>query len=257
MQARFRSHIRSNVARLRIAAHLRHQWLGALALFLVLTGGTAYALAGSNTVFSDDIVNGEVKAPDVATNAVGTAELQNNGVLSTDVRDETLAGGGLAAADLRTGSAGSSEVANDSVTGAEVAEGTLGEVPSAVNAKLGGSGLWLGGASCDPTTDAYITCEDFTFDLPVATHFLVVASLNIADLLGDNKGECRIGTSATGGLPGTEVTADDLGHDGSAQLTTVTPTVGPGAVGVGVECRQTAGDLFLNHIQLSAYALAP
>src|SRR6266545_4169132 len=37
-----------------------------LALFLVLTGGTAMALQGHNTVFSDDIVNGQVKEADVA-----------------------------------------------------------------------------------------------------------------------------------------------------------------------------------------------
>ena len=46
-------------------AHLRQQWLGALAVALVLTGGTAYALDGSNTVFSDDIVNGEVRTADI------------------------------------------------------------------------------------------------------------------------------------------------------------------------------------------------
>jgi hypothetical protein len=42
----------------RISEHLRSNVVGYLALFLVLTGGTAYALDGSNTVFSDDIVNG-------------------------------------------------------------------------------------------------------------------------------------------------------------------------------------------------------
>jgi hypothetical protein len=36
-------------------------------LFLVLGGGSAYALSGSNTVFSDDIVNGQVKTQDLAT----------------------------------------------------------------------------------------------------------------------------------------------------------------------------------------------
>ena len=36
-----------------------------LGLFLVLSGGTAVALTGSNTVFSDDIVNGQVKGVDV------------------------------------------------------------------------------------------------------------------------------------------------------------------------------------------------
>lgn len=49
----------------KLFAHLRRQWMGALALFLVLTGGSAYALAGHNTVFSDDIVNGEVKQADL------------------------------------------------------------------------------------------------------------------------------------------------------------------------------------------------
>ncbi len=34
--------------------------IATLALFLVLTGGTAVALKGSNTVFSDDIVNDQV-----------------------------------------------------------------------------------------------------------------------------------------------------------------------------------------------------
>jgi hypothetical protein len=38
----------------------------AIALFVAIGGGSAYALTGSNTVFSDDIVNGEVKSPDLA-----------------------------------------------------------------------------------------------------------------------------------------------------------------------------------------------
>ena len=31
----------------------------------MLTGGTAYALDGSNTVFTDDLVNGDVKVADI------------------------------------------------------------------------------------------------------------------------------------------------------------------------------------------------
>lgn len=65
-----------------------------LALFLVLSGGTAVALTGSNTVFSDDIVDNQVK--------------------SVDVRNDTLTGGGL--------------------TGADVKESSLGRVPQAGNA---------------------------------------------------------------------------------------------------------------------------
>jgi hypothetical protein len=80
----------------RIRAYLSQHHLALVALFLVLSGGTAYALSGSNTVFSDDIVNGEVKSIDV----------QDNGVATADVRDDSLTGGGLAAADLRPGSVG-------------------------------------------------------------------------------------------------------------------------------------------------------
>ena len=75
-------------------------------LFLMLTGGAAYA---ANTVFSSDIVDDQVR--------------------SVDVRDDTLAGGGLTAADLRAGSVGSSEA--DGLRGADIAESTLGQVPDA------------------------------------------------------------------------------------------------------------------------------
>ena len=81
----------------RLLKNLR-EWSGVIALFLVLAGGTAYA---ANTVFSSDIVNGEVKIADIGPGAVATSE----------VLDDTLAGGGLAAADLRSGSVGPAEAA--------------------------------------------------------------------------------------------------------------------------------------------------
>ena len=62
MSARIRDHIRSNV-------------IGYVALFFALSTGSAVALSGSNTVFTDDIVDNHVR--------------------SEDVRDDTLAGGGL------------------------------------------------------------------------------------------------------------------------------------------------------------------
>jgi hypothetical protein len=55
MVAAFRSHVRQNV-------------VGYIAIFLVLGGSSAYALAGHNTVFSDDIVNHQVKTRDLAKN---------------------------------------------------------------------------------------------------------------------------------------------------------------------------------------------
>jgi len=70
-----------------VASHIRNQWAGFLALFLVLTGGIAYA---ANTIGSTDIINNEV--------------------YGADVRDDSLAGGGLGHVDLKAGSVRSSEV---------------------------------------------------------------------------------------------------------------------------------------------------
>ena len=92
-------------------AHLRRQWMGGLALFLVMTGGTAMALPGTNTVLSDDIVNGEVKTADIS---------DTDGVRTADVRNDNLTGGGLAAVDLRSGSVGNTEIADAGVRSAEV-----------------------------------------------------------------------------------------------------------------------------------------
>lgn len=86
----------------KFGSHLRDQWMGALALFLVLTGGTAYA---ANTVFSTDIANNEV--------------------YGIDIRDDTLEGGGLGHVDLKPGAVRSSEVANNSLTGADIRDHAL------------------------------------------------------------------------------------------------------------------------------------
>ena len=73
MRKRLRSHLTfANVA-------------SGIALFVALGGGTAVALNGSNTVFSDDIVNGEVKTPDLATGAVTAPKLGCKGNSTADV----------------------------------------------------------------------------------------------------------------------------------------------------------------------------
>src|SRR5262245_17461716 len=97
----------------RLLAHLRQQWAGVLALFLVLTGGVAYA---ANTISSADIINGEVKTADIA---------DTDGVRTADVRNDNLTGGGLAAADLRSGSVGSAEVADNAVVSGDIKNGEV------------------------------------------------------------------------------------------------------------------------------------
>jgi len=113
--------------------------VGYVALFLVLTGGSAYALQGSNTVFSDDIVNGQVKTDDLGLNAVRTGKIEDGQVKALDLAPNSvgtakIANGGVQSADLAFGSVGSFAVADDSLTGADINESSLGAVPQAGNA---------------------------------------------------------------------------------------------------------------------------
>jgi hypothetical protein len=63
-----------------------------IALFVALGGG-AYALSGSNTVQSDDLGPGaQVKAADVAANAVNGSSVVDNSVTGSDVNESTLNG---------------------------------------------------------------------------------------------------------------------------------------------------------------------
>ena len=169
----------------RIRSHLTYaNVMVTLLAFVVLAGGTAFA---ANTVFSTDIVDGEVKAPDIASNAIGSGKVGNNQVKSADVRDDSLTDGGLVAADLaagsvaaselasdaipadgtdddgstklqkgsvglnelRGGSVGSSTVQNDSLTGTDVLESSLGVVPDAD--RVDGRHLCPGEASAGPS----------------------------------------------------------------------------------------------------------
>jgi hypothetical protein len=58
-----------------------------IALFIAL-GPAAYAAA--NTVFSTDIVDGEVKNPDIAVNAVGSGKVIDNSLKGIDVLESSL-----------------------------------------------------------------------------------------------------------------------------------------------------------------------
>ena len=155
----------------RLLAHLRQQWIGALALFLVLTGGTAYA---ANTVFSSDIVDNQVFSADVRNDTLSSGglvavDLRAGAVGTSEVLDDTATGGGLAAADLRSGSVGPAEAAG--LTGADIANAAGGS--DNVNAdKLDGldSTAFIGGQGRIVTIDTVDVAGDpqstALFDLP-------------------------------------------------------------------------------------------
>jgi hypothetical protein len=121
--------------------------MGALSLFLVIAGGTAYAAntVGSSdiideTILSVDVKNDEIRRADVrndtlaggglvpadlATDSVRTAEIQNSQVISEDVRNDSSPGGGLTAIDLATGAVGSAEIGDGEVKSAEIGSQTV------------------------------------------------------------------------------------------------------------------------------------
>jgi hypothetical protein len=112
----------------RIRAHLRNNVIGYVALFVALSTGTAYAThpGGTNTISTDDIIDGEVRQPDIQNGAITTADISNsNGVRSEDVLDDTDPLGGLAAVDLGPASVGSSELAPGAVGSGAVQDGSL------------------------------------------------------------------------------------------------------------------------------------
>jgi hypothetical protein len=72
----------------RFRSHLTYANVAAtLALVIAVVGGTAYA---ANTVFSTDIVNGEVKSVDIGTGQVQSVDVKNEGLSGSDIAESTL-----------------------------------------------------------------------------------------------------------------------------------------------------------------------
>lgn len=188
-------------------AHLRAQWMGALALLLVVTGGTAYA---ADTIFSTDIVDGEVKTPDLASNVVGTGKIGNNQVFPEDVRDDTLPDGGLRSVDLAAGSVGSSEVSDGSIGSAELGAASVGSSEIATgavgtaevaDASLTGTDVATGSLGGSDVGDSSLTGTD-----------ILPSSLTGSDVAADSLSGADIAdTSTVGGLEINESSLDISG----------------------------------------------
>lgn len=76
----------------RIRSHLTFANVAsAIALFVAISGGTAVALNGSNTVQSDDLGPGaQVTAADVAHNAVTSANIVDGSITGADITNSSI-----------------------------------------------------------------------------------------------------------------------------------------------------------------------
>jgi hypothetical protein len=194
--------------------------MATIAVFLVLGGGSAVALSGSNTVFSDDIVNGEVKSPDLDASSVGSGKIIDNSVKGTDID-----------------------------------ESTLSTVPSA---QLGGIGRWesKSGEGCDVGAD-YYTCAFTTINLPRATRVLLIGTAKVqTGTTVSASGHCLLATHLANISDST--TGFDIGYQRAEHIALVAnAAMGPGQVDLAIRCRQVAGDAVIYDAAIAAVALSP
>ena len=180
MSARIRDHIRSNV-------------IGYVALFFALSTGSAVALSGSNTVFTDDIVDNHVR--------------------SEDVRNDTLAGGGLTAVDLRPGSVGTSEVADESLGAGDLAAGSVG-TSEVVADSLAAGDLAPGSVASSEVAADSLAAGDLAPG-SVGGSEVAADSLGSGDLAAGSVGASEVVDNS---LTGSDIVEASLGSVGSANF---------------------------------------
>ncbi|HEY7282916.1 MAG TPA: hypothetical protein VID47_15120 [Actinomycetota bacterium] len=171
-----------------------------LALTIALGTGTAYA---ANTVFSTDIVNGEVKTVDIHSQAVTVGKLHADAVTGAKVVD-----GSLEAADLGTGSVGSDEIADetvgaadiatDAVNATEIADNSIdtGEIvdDSLFSSDLGPASVGTSELASNAVTGAKVANESLTL-----SDLLGVAVNGAVSLSGIPNGRCSTVLFSVGG----------------------------------------------------------
>lgn len=145
---------------------VRTQFLGLLALVIVLSGGAAYAAtAAKNSVNSRAIKDGTIKTIDLKNDSVTTDKLAPGSVTIDDLAKDSVTGD-----KVKDGSLTGADVADNSLTGNDVNESTFGTVPNA--AQLGGlpASAYLRGAAYkrESAVDAGTTLGDGT-----STKFMV------------------------------------------------------------------------------------
>jgi hypothetical protein len=203
--------------RQRLRSHLTYaNVVATLCLFLVLSGGTAVALTGSNTVFSDDIVNGQVKNADIINGAITTGKLRNDSVTSArivngQVKNPDILNGAVTTNKLRDSSVGNADLGSNAVTGAKVLDNSLGGsdvdessfgiVPNAAHATNSDE---LGGVAAAnfQRRAVFPISEDLTgtFGGGMATTSFSPSQLRVSEFCGSNNvASVRFTNTGTGG----------------------------------------------------------
>lgn len=250
----------------RLGRHVRSNVVGYLALFVAMSG-SADALQGKNTVFSDDIVNEQVKANDIGRNAISSVKIGDGQVSGRDIADSAIDGtkivdGTLTGSDLTSESGlglASLEIAG--LTGNDIIESTLTTVPSA---RLAGHGRSDQDVSCDPESSFFALCASVDLTLTSRGRVLIHGyGTGYAEPgSSDGEGRCLLATSATGNLPNEAEVFADANSGGEFGLSTVTPVLEPGFHQFEVRCAENIpgydpNTILFEKVSLSVIQLSP
>jgi hypothetical protein len=230
---------------------VQQQWAGLIALFLVLSGGTA--LATHETILSSDIVDGEVRNVDIRANAVTRDKVLDETLRASDIQPESIGPGRIADNTLTGG-----EILNDSLTGTDVDESSLGEVPSATLGGVGGQGGNSG--QCDPESTSFTRCAATFVGLPGPSRVLIIGQIRAEpDTGGGNGGgSCRVGSEPGGAVDlSTAPVFVNGGQTDVIAISGVTSIIGPGDSIFDIQCNETAEGIRYFNGHVSFVALSP
>lgn len=105
-----------------LVTQLRTQYLGLIALVLVVVGGSAYAAGlAKNSVKSKQIKNGQVKSVDVKDQNLTGTDIADGTVGAAEITD-----GGVGSLEIADAAVTATEIANDAVIGQKIATGVIG-----------------------------------------------------------------------------------------------------------------------------------
>jgi hypothetical protein len=205
----------------RIPRHLSFaNVVSVIALFVAVSGGTAVALSGSNTVQSDDLGPGaQVTAPDVAANAVNGSDVVNGSIAGADIAASALPKGRKV---TRSGSAcnpGSS-------TFVDCGSMTIYLPRPGLRVLIIASVMWHSESAGATRGQCRLGVNGAPFGVNV--------------------------------FPGQLLNNSDLGHEQNVTLTDVTdPNLGAGNHTFGVACNELDGNIDFNESMISAVVLGP
>jgi hypothetical protein len=243
----------------RMRVVIRDQWAGLLALFIVLTGGTAYAV---DTIGSEDVID----------NSLHSRDLKNNqAVRSADVADDSLSG-----LDLAAGAVGLGELDPNAFAAGDIAVQTegYGIAPNAVQGSEVSadtlSGADINEASLDPSSftrarsafddgcntseTSFTDCAAVSLTLPRAGRVLIeadaifkISSFDDSTGVVTFRGTCRLEVdNATSPIPhstetvvgDTNIDFDNASFDSFAVgINAVTNALSAGAHTFALSCR--------------------